>query len=92
MCFYMVTEIDTISSVVMEKSCVHQDNALSLTALVANIRYELMSGGQGHALVPVTKIGKQWPLSLYKLTTVKANGNRVIVAHNMTILLMVTIF
>jgi hypothetical protein len=35
----------------------------------------------GHACTVVTKVESQWPLPLYKLTTLKANGNRVIVVH-----------
>jgi len=53
----------------MEKACVHQANALSLTAPVRNARYELL----------ITKPQDAGP---NKLLPLKANDSRVITIHN----------
>jgi len=53
----------------MEKACVHQANALSLTAPVRNVRYELL-------------ITKPQDAGLNKLLALKANDSRAITIHN----------
>jgi hypothetical protein len=61
----------------VEKSCVHQDNALSLTALCARTRYELTK----------TKMELLSTDSPYKSSAIKANGSRVITTYNIMILI-----